>query len=47
MPMYPKRLLLTDDDTQLVAEVGGAKYLRANRRVWTMRIAVIITFIGK
>ena len=37
----------TDDDTQLVAEVGGAKYLRANRRVWTMRIAVIITFIGK
>ena len=37
----------TDDDNELVAEVGGAAYLKASRRVWAMRIAVVLTFIGE
>ncbi|KAL9179241.1 hypothetical protein ACHAXT_008531 [Thalassiosira profunda] len=33
------------DDKELVAEVGGTAYLRATRRVWGMRIMVVLTFI--
>ena len=37
----------SDNDTQLVAEVGGTAYLRASRSVWCMRIIVVMTFIGE
>lgn len=35
------------DSDDIVAEVGGTTYLKASRRVWTMRIIVVMTFIGE
>ena len=37
----------SDNDAQLVAQVGGTAYLRASRSVWCMRIIVVMTFIGE
>lgn len=53
--MGSQRALQTSDnrvggrngDQELVDALGGAKYLKANKKVWAMRIIVISTFVGK